>query len=194
MRKVAAVERFTIHDDISKTQDLIIRRCRKQIRKARILFSVLAILTLTTVLLFIQHIIVHPLLPIIAGLSFLIIAINVFTIVDVDLDISLVSYINIVTIHNILTSKTFGSYEELYNCKPLRKIMNGIHLLNTLNEYDVNHVSLDIDKNRLCFIFKNDSGYDICQSYEVNTENLTGNESKVNIVVDACFIKAIPVI
>ena len=72
--------------------------------------------------------------------------------------------------------------------------MNGIHLLNTLNEYDVKHVSLDIDKNRLCFIFKNDSGYDICQSYEVNTENLTGNESKVNIVVDACFIKAIPVI
>ena len=185
-----AVSKFIIHNDVNKTLRSLRSKCRQGLllKRVRVSYSLVCILAL--IFMFMGYMNVSPVLMMSAGLALCVLTVCFYSLVDLRYgDISL-SYSELKDAYDKISMTSFKDYDSMYDEDSLRELLPGIKLMNILYEHTIHHVSVTKDGN-LAFIYEHDS-IQISSSVYVDTSQIRDTSSKVNIIVDACYIKAIP--
>lgn len=186
-----AVSKFIIHKDVNKTLKMLRNKCRQELllRRVRVIYSLVCILAF--VFMFMGYMEINPVLMLTSGLVLCILTVCFYSLVDIHYGYVSLSYRELKDAYDKISMTSFRDYDSMFNEVGVKELLPGVKLMNILYEYRIHHISVTKDGN-LAFIYEDDS-VQVSSSVKVDTSQIPDTSSKVNIIVDACYIKAVPI-
>lgn len=186
-----AVSKFILHTDVNKTLSMLRDKCRNELilKKARVGYVIVC--AMSTIFIILGCIKTSLVLVLYAGLALCILVLCFYSMVNIRFNEITLSYKELKNIYNRTLYASFNSYDELLDDDSINILLPGARLMKIIYNYDIHHISVTKNGN-LAFIFDRDN-VQVSTSIHVDISKVQDASSKVNIIVDACYVRAIPV-
>ena len=186
-----SVERFVIDENPRRCQKLLIRACRRYIERHLVRVTLISSVILSVILAFIGYMRINVIAVLLSVLCCFVLTVCLFSVSDIKIRKMPIGLLTAISIYLTLVGSMYSSIEEISQIPGIGILLDGINLIEYLKYDNLHNISLRPD-GILNFIIKRGNSYDIPMAYKVDMSLINPTVDRVDIVADACNIKAIP--
>ena len=191
MSNAITVRRFIINDDAKKTQKALIKKCDVYLYRYMLRGFGLAILSILLSLVISGTVRLRDDLILLLLILFAVFILCVMYLTDLRQQAIPIGFVRLLRLYMNLNDTTYDKVEQILSINDAYNMLVGKRLIEIVRSNNVHHVSLT-SNGILSFLFSDGIEEDNMSSFKVDTNLVKNNTDSVDILVDACYIRAIP--
>ena len=191
MSDAISVKRFIINNDVEKSQRLLLKKCKGYLHRYFLRAMAVSMVLIVAGIIMSGFSVVHEDAIVFTMFCVIIILLCTMYLTDIRMSTIPLSIVKSIQLYIKLSDNTFDSVGDLFEIDEAEDILRGKQIISVLQGHSIHHVSLTHDGN-LALIATDVNGVDSLASYKVDMNQIADDTNSVDIVVDACYIKAQP--